>query len=118
MSAGMELHVVNDQITVGAAAVMAALTVGTLGSRWYVKPLGQHRAPTPVLRDVLDEESLEELLPPWPEDAKSPVFGAPVKQEWRECPNCDSAEPGIRAKDIWLCGHCFHPITNTRSTTA
>lgn len=102
----------NDQITVGAAAIMAGLTITTLGTRWYVKPLGEHRKPR--TRAVLDDASLDELLPPWPE----PVHGPVVAQEWRDCPRCDNTESCTRNRDGWLCGHCLLPLPTGLSTLA
>ena len=94
----------NDQIAVGAAAIMAGLTITTLGTRWYVTSPGEHRKPR--TRAVLDDASLEDLLPPWPE----PVQGVVVAQEWRDCPRCDNAESCIRHQGGWLCGHCLLPL--------
>ena len=95
----------NEPIAVGAAAIVAALAVGSLGSRWYVRPLGVHRKPR--VRKVLDETSLNELLGPWPDAPRCAV----ATQQWLDCPECGTAEPGVRIKNGWWCGHCFHAVT-------
>ena len=93
------------QITIGAAAVMAALVGATGLVRWAVTPVrepGRHRAATTTA--VLDEASLDELLGDWPK----PAPGALVAQAWRWCPSCLRVEPSVlHADDCWRCGHCL-----------
>lgn len=95
-----------DQITLGAASVMGALTVGTALVRWAVAPVsvGRHRARTVT---VLDDASLDELLGEWP----GPVLGAVVAQAWRWCPSCVREEPSVLHRGGWTCGHCFENTT-------
>lgn len=92
----------NDQITVGAAAVLASLT-GLV--RWAVtapRESGRHAAGRTTA--VLDDASLDELLGDWPE----PAPGALVAQAWRWCPSCVRVEPCVlHADDCWRCGHCL-----------
>lgn len=101
----------NDQIAVGAFAIVASISTVAISTRWYVRPLGEHRKPR--VGAVLDETSLEDLLPPWPE----PDHGEVVAQEWRDCPRCDNAESCIRHWDGWLCGHCLLPLPAGLNTT-
>jgi hypothetical protein len=111
---------VNDRITAGAMVLMVDLAAAAQLARWYVRPLagpGRHRMPKPPLRDVLDEVTLQELLPPWPEP-ETP-YGAAVAQGWRWCPNCVRTEPAVLNRHGWTCGHCLEavPADTTTITT-
>lgn len=97
------------RITVGAASLMGALTLGTALVRWAVSPVssGQHRAARTVT--VLDDASLDELLGDW-----EPVYGAALAQAWHDCPACGHATAGVVQGDGWLCGECLTPVGGDR----
>jgi hypothetical protein len=100
---------VNSPITVGAIVLIVSLAALFAAVRAWPMPDGRHRATAaaPLFRAVLDEQSLDGLLGPWPE----PPYAAVVAQQWLDCPDCGTAEPGIRNKDGWWCGHCLHPVS-------
>lgn len=94
-----------------AALTGAGLWVG-LGllalARWWATPPAppaRHRAPRPLVRAVLDETKLEELLPPWPD--AMPAFEADPPRTWQWCPSCICKERGALYPDGWICGRCF-----------
>jgi len=108
---------VNDRVTAGAMVLMVDLAAAANLARWWVRPLagtGRHRMPKPPLRDVLDEATLEDLLPPWPEPEA--LFGAVVSQGWRWCSNCMRTERGVYGQHDWLCGHCLETTPTTTIT--
>lgn len=94
-----------SQLIAASTGALTAVLVGATGfARAWPGP-GRHRAP--AVRSVLDEKALDAWLGPWPEPARGDV----VTQQWFDCPGCGTAEPGIRIKDGWWCGHCLHPVT-------
>ncbi|MEH0417887.1 hypothetical protein [Streptomyces sp. B21-083] len=79
---------------------------------WVTRPAGapapaRHRMSRPPVRAVVDEVTLETLLPPWPD--RAPSYGV-LAQAWKWCGNCCRTEPSVLNKDGWLCGHCCTPI--------
>ena len=103
-----------DRITVGAASLMGALTIGVGLVRWAVAPPqahGRHRASWVSV--VLDEAALEALLP----SCLEPPYGAVVAQAWRDCPHCARATPGVVHRDGWTCGECLTSSPCLSTTT-
>lgn len=102
-----------DRITVGGAALMASLALGTGLIRWAVTPVrdkGRHRAPR--MSVVLPDTALDELLGPWPE----PASGRPVVWAFRECPESGLDEPhAMHADGSRTCSCCFQTTTGDPS---
>jgi hypothetical protein len=42
------VNILQDEYTLGAAALLGSLILAALTARWYVRPVGRHRAPRPV----------------------------------------------------------------------
>lgn len=87
----------NDRITIGAAFLRASLAGLTMIGRMW---------PAPTVRAV-DDCTLDELLPPWTDEA--PSHGVLV-QALKWCPHCIRVESVVRNKDGWLCTWCTQPI--------
>ena len=93
-----------------AALTGAGLWVG-MGllaiARWWASvpaPPARHRAPRPLVRAVLDEVTLEQLLPPWPDETAA--HDIEPARTWQWCPNDFRYESGALYPDGWICGHC------------
>lgn len=97
----------NDRITVGAAALMGALTFGSHLSRWFVtdRPTpGRHRAPVDVI------VPLDDLLGQWtPYTHEFEPAPGVIGQGFRYCQPCQRTTAGSVNRDGWLCGECFTP---------
>lgn len=94
----------NDRITAGAMVLTVDLAAAARLARWWVTAPARHRAPRPLVRAVLDEVTLEQLLPPWP-----PVHEPDPPRTWQWCPDCIRREPGVLYPDGWWCGNCKQP---------
>lgn len=100
----------NDRITAGAAALTAALAVGTGLVRWAVVPPrtpGRHRGGPQIV-------PLDDLLGP-PSDYTSyrtltdvPASG-PITPGFGECEPCGTVTAGSHNRDGFLCGVCLTP---------
>jgi len=102
---------VNDYYirALGGAVAWVAVWTAVFARVWVARPTeaaaptsGRHRAPKPLVRAVLDEVTLEQLLPPWPDE--TPTF-EPART-WQWCPNDFRYESGALYPDGWICGHC------------
>jgi len=100
---------VNDHITAGGAALVAALVTGTGLVRWAVAPVrqpGRHRAPRAV------EVTLEDLLgPPTGYTTDFEHADSPIRTGFAYCPPCGRETAGSLNKDGWLCGECLSPVS-------
>ncbi|MGW3144888.1 hypothetical protein ACWDG1_09440 [Streptomyces sp. NPDC001177] len=101
-----------ERITVGAAAVMAALVGYTHLGRWAVtepKPRreGRHRSAPELV-------SLDELLgPPSPYLEFEHASGV-IRQGFDFCEPCDRTTAGVLTRDGWTCGECLTPAGGVR----
>jgi len=86
---------VNDQITAGAASIVGSITLATAAGRWYVRPVGRHRAPR---RRAAVTVTLDELLGSEPEALV-----------YEQCPREQTQRPHLaHARGERTCTTCGH----------
>jgi len=96
---------VNDQITVGAASLLASLVAGTWLVRWAVatpREPGRHRAQRTAIH-----VPLAGLMPAWP-DPQPSQLGV---QAFRECRPCGGEVPVVVHGEAHRCGDGHVTIT-------
>lgn len=89
----------NDQITVGAAALLGALVAGTGLARWAVAPTRERLSDDDLLGPATAYTTNFEHAP------------APIESGFAHCVPCGRTTAGSLNEEGWLCGECLTPVT-------